>query len=330
MIGEKVDFKTAQTMTSSNKGRIYTGVGKGNSGFERSQKPFPDIFHAPKFQIDASSKFFTIGSCFAREIEIALQGLGVDCITSKFSFPGDLYELQKNQATNGALNAYTPHSILDLVRLPERSDASTAGRVQLGPDEYCDMLLSGLKFLTLQQAEMVRKTLIDAYRELPQADVVIITLGYTEAWYDTESKIFVNRSPGSAIRLLRNHGERFQFLNASPLDAVETVDAAISEIRRLTDGRAKVVLTTSPVPLHGTFTARDSILANQYSKSTLLSAAVYLSSKYEYVDYFPSYEMVANINKGDALMDDGVHVRRNIVDQIIDKFAKLYFRPKDI
>jgi hypothetical protein len=95
-------------------------------------------------------------------------------------------------------------------------------------------------------------------------------------------------------------------------------------VRVATGGRAKMIITTSPVPLHATFTNRDVICANQYSKSTLLSAAVELASNHDWIDYYPSYEMVMGTARDLAWLEDGVHVKPALIDQVIGRFTQAY------
>ena len=54
----------------------------------------------------------------------------------------------------------------------------------------------------------------------------------------------------------------------------------------------RLVVTVSPVPLGETFSGRDAMIANTYSKCTLRCAAEVFSQAHADVDYFPSYEIV--------------------------------------
>jgi hypothetical protein len=324
LIGSKIAFKEASATTHANRNRIHmVTAGDGRSGAERLAKPIPEIVITPKFKLDGAGRFFAIGSCFARNIEIALSRSGVDCITTRALVPGDLYEISGLGARNGMLNAYTPHSMCDMVHLPMRADALEAGMLQVGEDEWIDMLVSGIKPLPRAELTDVRAKVIDLYRDMALADVVVVTLGYTESWYDNQDQIFVNRSPSGSTRTIRR-GERYSFQNISASQAAEALAGIAGRVRTVTEGRAKLILTTSPVPLHATFTNRDVICANQYSKSTLLSAAVELASRYDWIDYYPSYEMVMGSDRDLAWTEDGVHVKATLVDQVISRFTQAY------
>ncbi len=318
-------FESLLAKTSANKHRIFIKrSGDGNSGFERSiQSDIPRINLSPKFQIKKDEPVFTVGSCFARNIEHALIKSGIDVITTRCLIPDELYELTGVGARNGALNAYTPHSMLDLLRWSDRGDRMSAGALDLGDGNWADMLVSGLKFMSREELELVRGKILNTYEELSSARTVIITLGYTEAWFDKVDNTFVNRSP-AATRATMKHGNRYQFQNADALAVLDCLDKIVKIIRIKTNDTAKIVFTTSPVPMHGTFTENDVICANMYSKSTLLSAAVATAAKYDFVDYFPSYEMVFYSSPQLAWEDDGIHVKPSLVGEIVSRFTNAY------
>ena len=226
-------------------------------------------------------------------------------------------------ARNGALNAYTPGSMLDLIRMSRKETRSTLGLLQTADDEWCDMLLSGLRFLTHSESSSARSKLISCYETLADADIVVVTLGYTESWFDQQDNIYVNRSPGANIKTVKR-GQRYAFQNMNALQVIDCLESIIQEIEIQTTGKAKIVFTVSPVPLHGTFTDRDVVMANQYSKSTLLSAAVCVADRYAHVDYFPSYETVINSPRQTAWEEDGIHVRPALVGDIMRLFVQQY------
>ena len=102
---------------------------------------------------------------------------------------------------------------------------------------------------------------------------MIITLGYTESWYSTEHDIYVNRAPVGDLRL-RRRASGFQFQNLSGAQVVATLEAILAEIFSRCGADTKVIMTVSPVPIGRSFSPHDVIVANDYSKATLLSAAV--------------------------------------------------------
>lgn len=318
MIGSRTKYKAAVAVTNANAQRIFASRGGGGSGYERISGEIPDLAIKPKFQIARDQKVFTIGSCFARNVESVLVAKGFDCITSKYVFDSEWYEQTGLGARNGALNAYTPAAMRDLLRLGSRADAMTVGALQVGDDEWVDMLASGLKPLSFYEFQTARARLLECYRQIPLAGVVVVTLGYTESWFDDLDQIYVNRSPGGSVRTARR-GDRYSFHNLSPREVEDALEDIIRIIRELTGHGAKVLLTASPVPLHATFTGLDSVVANQYSKAALLAAALSAASNHDFVDYLPSYEFVTHSAASVAWEADGVHVKPSLVARVMSK-----------
>ncbi|MBL0406319.1 GSCFA domain-containing protein [Microvirga aerilata] len=326
MIGSPIIPDAIFEQARSNKARVFSAhAGDGSSGAERKKGDIlATLQHTPKFKLDATAPFFAIGSCFARNIELSLAQQGLHCVTSQCVFPDDYYELRGFGARNGALNAYTPGSIMDLIRFAKRSEAETVALQDVGDGQWADMLMSGLRLLNDDEAASARKQLLQTYRNLPDARTVIITLGYTESWREKATGMFINRPPAGNMRLNRRAGH-YEFLNMSAEQILGAVHTSVQEIYQQTEGRAKLILTVSPVPLASTFTGQDVITANDFSKGVLLAAAREVSSAYDFVDYFPSYQYVIHSHPEAAWDNDGVHVKYSLVNRIMQRFCEMYF-----
>jgi hypothetical protein len=91
---------------------------------------------------------------------------------------------------------------------------------------------------------------------------------------------------------------------------------------------AKMVITTSPVPLHTTFTAGDVRVANIESKSRIRAATSEFTDRHPDVTYFHSYEMAVTAERqGDYFRDDGRHIHRHAVRYIVSEFLRLFGEP---
>lgn len=325
MIGTLVGFEDAQARAKDNKARTFQRVaGDGRSGYERAfLADFPDLALNPSFKLEKGQSVFTIGSCFARNIEWFLAHNGMSCPTASFMVEDGLYERTGIGARNGAINAYTSHAMRDIIHLPEWDNPLERGALQVDDDLWSDMLVTGLRFLSTSELYSVRRRLSDTYRTLRKADAVFITLGYTETWFDNLDGVFVNKSPANH-RSTRKHADRYKFMNADVVGVRSALEDMVAHIRALTNDRAKIILTVSPVPLAGTFTHRDVVVANQYSKATLHSAAIAMTDAHDFIDYFPSYEMVTMCRSGEVWEHDGVHVKTAFVKQIMQRFMAAY------
>jgi hypothetical protein len=88
-----------------------------------------------------------------------------------------------------------------------------------------------------------------------------------------------------------------------------------------------VILTVSPVPLAATFTGRDVLVANMYSKSVLRAVAEEIRARFDFVDYFPSYESVMLSPRATTWEEDGVHVADAAVAVNVRRMVEAYLQP---
>lgn len=167
-----------------------------------------------------------------------------------------------------------------------------------------------------------RKRIEAVYRGLPGADLMIITLGLTETWFDTETGQYLNRAPGPEYMRAATRGpSRFELRILNVQDCFDLLapafDAAFSA------GLKNVMLTVSPVPLQRSFSTHDAVIANTTSKSTLRVTADLLCQEFPQMDYFPSYEMVTTL-LGNPFGDDNVHVRNDVVERVTRYMVEAY------
>jgi hypothetical protein len=279
---------------------------------------FPHV--EPRFTFDMPATVFTIGSCFARNIEEALAPFPVTVPTRSFAVPKEEWPFRPN----GLLNEYNPGSIaqrltdaaLDRSAPPETIRAATGGGC-------VDMMLPGGPKVGLDRA-IERRAEIDAiYRRLPTSDLLVITLGMIEAWHDNELGVYLNRMPIGDER--KNRG-RFSLHQMEADESTRLLTEALQTLSARAP-KLKVVLTVSPVPLQTTFGTGDAVMANAVSKGTLRLVAQRIVDRMPGVDYFPSYEMVTS--GGPAVFGpDNVHVRDEIVQLVTEHMISLYFPKK--
>lgn len=158
---------------------------------------------------------------------------------------------------------------------------------------------------------------------LENADVVIVTLGLSELWYDK-----VTGEP-----LWRAVPERYLDLNRHAfkvLSVAETVEQleVIERIRVSYLPKLKIVYTVSPVRLRATFRPVSCLTANAASKAIIRAALdEFLRSRWEQVGrvyfYFPSYEIVTETFR-DPYEEDARHIHEGTVQQVLNLFAEQY------
>lgn len=280
----------------------------------RNGRMFPAI--RPTFRLKSGDSVFTIGSCFARNIEEKLDGF--DLPTRRFSAPLD--ECAGTIRPNALLNEYNPGAIRQRISRACKGEPTGEASLVFGMDGVTDLLLpGGTKPTTLNRA-VARRAEIDAiYSALPNADAVIITLGLVEAWYDHASSAYLNGMP--SMGAWKADRERFSLRILDASDAVAELEPAI--VALVEKGVSRILLTVSPVPLDTSFSGSDCYVGNNYSKSVLCICANEIARRFPEVDYFPSYEIVMS-SGAESFIEDRQHVRDQVVGEVINYMKALY------
>ena len=273
------------------------------------------------FKLVPGEPVFTVGSCFARNVEQELLARGFNLPTRHvLSRP----EFQKVEA--GVLNNFGTPSIHNEFAwaFGDKPFALDDHIAELAPGKWVDMHLAPL--VRPDDREVVakrREAVVEAYRASAQCRVIIMTLGYVEVWYDTKTGYYLNTTPRPGM--LRAEPARFRFRVLSFEETYFHLQATLELIRNHGHPDVRTILTVSPVPIAVTHRDLDVILANTYSKSVLRAAAETACATYDFVAYFPSYESVTISDRKMAWRDDLVHVTPEIValnvGRMVDAFV---------
>ncbi|WP_334050865.1 GSCFA domain-containing protein [Alteromonas gracilis] len=292
---------------------------RATSKYYKTYEGIAELDFKPKFKFNKDTSFFTIGSCFARNVENYLMQKKVPLLSKMPNVSGE-YFAAGGKDRSGYQNVYTPGSVLEASRLVALEDRSHAIAEVNGL--YYDLITHGLKGLEEANAVAIREAMLDVYQNIKHTDVMVITLGYTEAWYYKPANAWVNQSPANPK--LRALSEDFELVVFDFEKTKIIIEEALSNFRKV-NANIKFVITVSPVPLGSTFTEDHILVANQRSKSTLHTVAHQLTSTFNDVDYFPSYEIVSLSNREIAFEEDNIHVRSTMVAKVMDCFFKQYF-----
>jgi hypothetical protein len=299
------------------------GHGPNSAAHRLTTGDFCRIATFPKFKLRAGLRFFTIGSCFATHIGHALVRHGFEVDSLNLDVPGEYFDDPK-YAGPIALIKFTAHSILNEMETNVLGKpAPDNGLVEVSPGLFWNPQLHKISPTTMERALFVKEQVRRTVSRIVDADVVFITLGLTETWFDKTTGAVVNENP-LRIRALRQKMDRFAFRNVGVVETLEVMEQVLRLIRESNRRNARFVLTVSPVPLLRTFTDQDVIVANSYSKSVLRVVAGMLAERHEYVDYFPSYEIVENSPRPLAWRHDQRHVLMGMVDHVIRLFSESY------
>ena len=282
---------------------------------------FADIHHEPKFKLKKDSTIFTFGSCFARNIEDIFEMKGYDVQTTKLQLPRELY---KGQKPSSVLTKFNTQSMLTELQISfgERG-LDEDGLIEIKEGRFWNPQLHRVGLVERDQALFVKEKVHENVRMIEVANLVIVTLGLTEYWYDKVLGVPLNDTPIDWRFAVKSN--RFEHRNADFRTNLEIVRELCSNILDKTNGDGRIILTVSPVPLQRTFSNQDVIVANSYSKSVLRAVAQEVANANEKVDYYPSFEMVTYSNRSRAWRHDQRHVQFELIQKIIQRFEDIYF-----
>ena len=293
---------------------------------------------APKFRLSTADTIFTMGSCFARNVEESLIRLGIRVSLADFDFPLGYFhpnygrlDTWVNTPLHGnmirsVLNKYTPLSMAnEFERLlePAAFTDPQQGLIQIDPERWFDPHIKNTRMMSQAEALAARGLVEAATAKVRDATTIFLTLGFTETWLDSATGYVLNVAPSPL--LIKKWPERFRFYNAAHADVLASLERIHHLVATHIRADMKFVVTVSPVPLGTTFTAMDVISANAYSKATLRSAAGEFCAGHANVDYYPSYEMVTSTSPAIAWQEDRIHVTVPLVDAVIGHFVDSYF-----
>ncbi|WP_315781147.1 MULTISPECIES: GSCFA domain-containing protein [unclassified Bradyrhizobium] len=247
---------------------------------------------APKF-LDKSTRFFTMGSCFARNLSKSLNDSGYNS-----------HHMEISEYIN---TTFANRVFVDWLR-GAKIDPEIRERIVelLPPGSSQENTLAVIK----------------------QADVFILTLGVAAAFFDRETGAFVLPRP-TALNS-RALAEKYKFRTASVQENVDNVRYLIDFVRSIRPG-IKVIVTVSPVPLLTSFEYESVVQADCLSKSTmrLVAHEIVNNSNLEDIWYWPSFEVFrwggSNASSFFAA-DDGAawHVSEDKVSATVRAFVQTF------
>jgi tetratricopeptide (TPR) repeat protein len=288
---------------------------------------YADPAFSPRFLLEPGQRIFTIGSCFARNIERNLEQAGFDVPTLAFTID----KRQWNGDPLALLNNYVPQSIAPQIRW-------AFGLEHFDIDKHCAEFQSGryfdlqipfvLKPLPEAEIRANRERISAIYRNLATSNAVLITLGLIEAWYDHRAQSYINCPPPKTV--VRAEPDRFELHVLEYNEVLASMRELLALLGQVCPADHRVVLTVSPVPLTATFTPNDVAVANAYSKAVLRAVVEVLVAESPNVDYFPSYESVTLTDRSLAFVDDQVHVSGSIVRLNVERMMRGYVKSQSV
>lgn len=288
----------------------------------------------PKFRIARNMPVATFGSCFAQHIGRALAANGFSWMLAEETPPG-LSDESARKFNYGVFTARTGN-IYTVSLLKQWVDWATG---TAAPEEcwekegrFFDPFRPNIEpggFESREELARSRKAAIDAFRTaLTKSSVFVFTLGLTESWWNRKQGYEYPMCPGTVAGEF--DAEQHEFLNQDFPFIRKTLVETLRRIKDL-NPQIRFLLTVSPVPLTATMSGHHVLVATMESKSVLRAVAGTVARQLEFVDYFPSYEIINSApfrgtffesnqrNVNHAGVD---HVMRNFFDCLNAKFGQ--------
>jgi hypothetical protein len=262
----------------------------------------------PKFRILKKDAIVTAGSCFAQHIGAALSAHDFNWIDSepapmtaaRLKPRPDIMSEADRRALNYGVFSFRTGNIYTSTALAQWV-GWVLGQGRMGKEiwqqdgRFFDPFRPTIEpggYGSEEELLAARQSTVDAMaRTLKECDVFVFTLGLTERWINKATGVEYPMCPGTAAGTFRPAEHVFD--NLDHARARQAMVAAIERIRKI-NPTCRFLLTVSPVPLTATASGKHVLVATTYSKSILRSVAGGIARDLDYVDYFPSYEIISS------------------------------------
>lgn len=280
-----------------------------------------------RFAIGPEDKVSTAGSCFAQHVSRTLSEMGFNYLVVEKE-PALPFSGTENFGTFSARygNIYTVRQFRQLFNRAYGLFVPVDEVWQCADGRYVDpfrpyILENG--FSAPEEVIAEREAHFEAVRTIfEETDVFILTLGLTEGWEAVADGAVFPLAPG--VVGAQGNAEDYTFHNFSVQEMEADLSDTLQRIRGV-NPTCRILLTVSPVALIATYEDAHVLSATTYSKSALRVVAEAMKQKFDFVDYFPSYEMILGPHsRGALLADDLREVRPEGVQYAMSKFAAHY------
>ncbi len=167
-----------------------------------------------------------------------------------------------------------------------------------------------------------RRHLAAVRRAFESCDIFVFTAGLTETWRDVRDGAVFPYCPGLAGGTF--DASKHVFVNTGVTENIESLERFVTGLRAI-NPTVRIILTVSPVPLGATFEQTCVTNATTHSKSVLRVAIEEIRRAHEFVDYFPSYELISQTFFDlDPFLPDRRHIKPEVVSKVTQLFNETY------
>ncbi|WP_370226138.1 GSCFA domain-containing protein [Pararhodobacter marinus] len=266
-------------------------------------------WYTKRFSLDGK-RIATAGSCFAQHLGRQLRNAGfdyVDCELPPTGLPeSDYLDWGYKMYSARYGNVYTSRQLVQLL------DRATG--IFDPVEDYWERdggvvdpfrpTIEPEPFGSVEELRALREDHLAATAEVFRtADVLVFTMGLTEAWLSKKDGACFPLCPGTAGGTY--DPDRHFLQNLGSADVRADMEAFLAKVRRI-NPRLEILLTVSPVSMMATATPQQVSVATVYTKSVLRAVAGELYAAHDHIDYFPSYDMVVGPAARGAFFKEGM------------------------
>ena len=262
---------------------------------EKSPFDISDLYRK-KFDITPKDKISTAGSCFAQHIGRRLKASGFRYVDLEPG-PALLPRAARTDFGYGIFSArygniYTTRQLLQLF-LRAFGEFVPSDDIWKRDARYYDAFRPSIeKGGFASEDELLRArnhTFAMVRRIFSNSHVFVFTLGLTEAWVSRKDDSVYPVCPG--VEAGSFDPDLHQFRSFTFEEIASDLLKLIARVREI-NPTLRFLLTVSPVPLTATASGNHVLVATTHSKSVLRSVAGELAERHDFIDYFPSYEII--------------------------------------
>lgn len=264
---------------------------------QRNAMELADVY-VPRFEISRTTRITAAGSCFAQHIGKQFKKRGYGFIDVEPA-PVGLPEEQHSTFGYGIYSARygNIYSARQLVQTfaRARGERTPADEYWTDGERFYDPYRPSIEprgFASLDELRIHRDAHLRAVDSmLAQTDLFVFTFGLTEAWENTGDGSVYPTCPGTVHG--RFDADEHRFVNFRYGEVLADFKEFV-EYARSVNPEMRFLVTVSPVPLTATASGHHVLSATIASKSILRAVCSELYDTYDFLDYFPSYELVSS------------------------------------
>ncbi|MDV7141315.1 GSCFA domain-containing protein [Tropicimonas sp. TH_r6] len=315
------DADTVKRITGKNKLRQYPSPKKGRA----RMLPFAQPRMQPDLRATPGASFFVGGSCFARNIESALNFADQPVLSSseQTPMPSPPAEVPK------WFNKFNTDTLLNEIRWAVQPEWECGVPTLVEYEgEWSDLQIGWSFAHGREEAEFLRRAYARAYGGAATADIVIITLGSVECWFDNLHGIYLNGMvPG---RVAERMPGRFEFHCFDFADAYAAMGRVRDHVMSRPGTPPQLIFAVSAVAQPASYMAQDALVSNMASQAIQRAAAEQFVRDHPDCLYFPAYEYVTLSDRRYSYHENTFnHVQQPVMDRAVANLLEAIMGPNE-